>query len=271
MTGALTAYRWEIRKLVAQKRTYLGLAAAMGVPLLFVGVLVFSNGSPDEIPFGSAVRESGLAVPLVVLLFGSIWLFPLIVSLVAGDVVATEDGHGTLKTILTRSLDRASIFAAKAMASATYAVLALALMALSAGAAGVLAFGFEPLPTLSGAPVPAPWALVLTLLALGVYLMPLLAVAAIALLLSTATRNSTAAIVATLMGSLIMQLLGIFSSLEPIRPYLLTTHFSAWMGLIREPMDWAPVGQAAWVCALYAVPALGAGLVVFLRRDVAGG
>jgi len=31
------------------------------------------------------------------------------------------------------------------------------------------------------------------------------------------------------------------------------------------------VGQAAWVCALYAVPALGAALVVFLRRDVAGG
>jgi ABC-2 type transport system permease protein len=271
MTGALIAYRWELRKLVAQKRTYLGLAAAMGVPLLFVGVLVFSNGSPDEIPFGSAVRESGLAVPLVVLLFGSIWLFPLIVSLVAGDVVATEDGHGTLKTILTRSLDRSSIFAAKAMASATYAVLALGLMALVAGAAGVLAFGFEPLPTLSGPPLPAPRAVVLTLLVLAVYLLPLLAVAAIALLLSTATRNSTAAVVATLMGSLIMQLLGILPGLEPIQPYLLTTQFSAWMGLVREPMDWAPVGQAAWVCALYAVPALGAALVVFLRRDVAGG
>jgi ABC-2 type transport system permease protein len=73
------------------------------------------------------------------------------------------------------------------------------------------------------------------------------------------------------MGSLIMQLLGILPGLEPIQPYLLTTQFSAWMGLVREPMDWAPVGQAAWVCALYAVPALGAALVVFLRRDVAGG
>ncbi|CAA9503810.1 MAG: hypothetical protein AVDCRST_MAG17-1547, partial [uncultured Solirubrobacterales bacterium] len=83
MTGALTAYRWELRKLVAQKRTYLGLAAAVGVPLLFVGVLVLSEGSPDGIPFGAEVRRSGLAVPLVILLFGSIWLFPLIVSLVA--------------------------------------------------------------------------------------------------------------------------------------------------------------------------------------------
>ncbi len=29
--------------------------------------------------------------------------------------------------------------------------------------------------------------------------------------------------------------------------------------------------RAAWVCALYAIPALVAGLLVFLRRDVAGG
>lgn len=271
MTGALTAYRWEVRKLVSQKRTYLGLAAAMGVPLLFVIVLVLSGGVPDGIPFGSEVRRSGLAVPLVILLFGSIWLFPLIVALVAGDVVATEDGHGTLKTILTRSLDRAPIFFAKALASATYALLALAAMALAAGVAGILAFGFEPLPTLSGPPLSAPRALLLTLLALGVYLMPLLAVGAIALLLSAATRNSTAAVVATLLGSLVMQLLGVFSALEPIQPYLLTTQFSAWVGLAREPMDWVPVVRAAWVCSLYGLPALGAGLVVFLRRDVAGG
>ena len=59
------------------------------------------------------MRESGLAIPLVGLFFGSIWFFPLITSLVAGDIVAAEDGNGTLKTILTRSVERWQIFAGK--------------------------------------------------------------------------------------------------------------------------------------------------------------
>jgi len=40
---------------------------------------------------------------------------------------------------------------------------------------------------------------------------------------------------------------------------------------LREPIDWAPIVRAAWVCALYAVPSLVAAFLVFLRRDVGGG
>ena len=32
-----------------------------------------------------------------------------------------------------------------------------------------------------------------------------------------------------------------------------------------------PIAHSAWVCALYGLPALFAGYLVFLRRDVAGG
>ena len=67
----------------------------------------------------------GLAMPLVLLLFGSIWLFPLITALVAGDIVAAEDHNGTLKTILTRSVERGQMFVAKALAAFSYAALAI--------------------------------------------------------------------------------------------------------------------------------------------------
>ena len=40
---------------------------------------------------------------------------------------------------------------------------------------------------------------------------------------------------------------------------------------MREPVDWAPIIRAAWVSALYALPALGWAFTVFLRRDVTGG
>ena len=51
----------------------------------------------------------------------------------------------------------------------------------------------------------------------------------------------------------------------------LNEQFENWHGLLRTPTDWAPIAHSAWVCALYAVPSLLAGYLVFLRRDVAGG
>jgi ABC-2 type transport system permease protein len=73
------------------------------------------------------------------------------------------------------------------------------------------------------------------------------------------------------MTSLLLQLIGILPGLGGLQPYLLSTQFNAWQGLLRQPTDWAPIVRAAWVCSLYAVPALVAALLVFLRRDVAGG
>ena len=71
------------------------------------------------------MRETGFAVPLVCLTFGAFWLLPLITALVAGDIVATEDHNGTLKTILTRSVERWHVFAGKVLAALTYTAAVL--------------------------------------------------------------------------------------------------------------------------------------------------
>jgi ABC-2 type transport system permease protein len=269
--GVGAIYRWELRKLRAQKRTLLGFGMAVIVPIIFIVALELQKGGPNDVPFGRYVRETGLAIPPVLLIFGSIWLFPLIVALVAGDIVANEDGNGTLKTILTRSVDRHQVFLAKALAALTYGLAALLLFAGVGLLLGGLRYGLHPLTSLSGTRIATGRALELMAAALGAYLLPVIAVASIALLLSTVTRNSAAAIVGALMISLLMQLVGIISGLAALRPYLLSTQFDAWQGLLREPADWAPVVRAVWVCALYALPAFAAGLTVFVRRDVAGG
>src|SRR5207253_8460871 len=113
-------YEWELAKLLAQKRTYLGLISATLVPIIFVVVLVLQSGGPNDVPLGRYIRDTGLAVPFVVLFFMSIWGFPLITALVAGDIVASESHHGTLKTILTRSRERGQVFAGKVLATVTY-------------------------------------------------------------------------------------------------------------------------------------------------------
>jgi ABC-2 type transport system permease protein len=271
VSGVATVYKWELLKLRAQKRTYLGLGAAMLVPIIFVVALAVKGGQsgPTDIPIGRYIRDTGLATPFVVLFFMSIWAFPLITALVAGDVVASESHNDTLKTILTRSRERGEIFTGKLLAAFTYALAAVLVMGLCGTAAGTIEWGFRPLTSLSGTQVPALHGLGLLAESLGIYALSLLAIASFGVFLSTVTRNSAASVVGTLMFALLMQVLAVLPGTESIRPYLLSEQFSAWHGFLRVPADLAPVLRALWVCAIYiAVPYLAAYLV-FLRRDVA--
>ena len=271
MPGILTVYRWELTKLRFQKRTYLGLGASMLVPIIFVVAVHFR---PDrrggDFAFSSYLTRSGLAFPLVILLFGAVWLFPLIAALVAGDIIASEDHNGTLKTIFTRSLERSQIFGGKLLATATYAVAAILIAGTVAIIAGSIESGFNSLQSLSGTIVSAPKSLELVYGSLLIYLIPIATIVAIGLMLSSVTRNSAAAVVGTLMVSLLFQLIGVLPGTGAIQPYLLSTQFNAWQGLLRTPIDWTPIVRAVWVCALYGVPAIVAAFLVFLRRDVAG-
>jgi len=144
------------------------------------------------------------------------------------------------------------------------------IMGVVALVAGILASGFNPITTLTGTKVSAGRGLGLVWASLLVYLVPILSIACIGLLFSTLFRNSGAAVVSTLMFSLFVQLIGILPGLGGLHPYLLSTQFDAWQGFLRVPVDWAPIVRALWVCALYALPALAAAMLVFLRRDVAG-
>lgn len=269
--GVLTVWRWELRKLVSLKRTYLGLGAAVVFPLIFVIALAVQKGAPTDVLFGRYVRESAFAIPLVLLLFGSIWFMPLVTALVAGDIVATEDNNGTLKTILTRSVGRGPIFVGKVLAASTYTLVAVLIFGLTGLLGGAIEVGFHPLVSLSGTVISTGTAFRLEATGFAVYLMPVLAVASIGILLSTVTRNSAAAVVGTLMFSLLLQLTQIVPGLKSIQPYLLPEQFNAWQGLLRQPVDPAPIVRAAWVSGLHAAIALTVAWLVFRRRDVAGG
>ena len=244
----------------------------MIAPSIFVAALALQNGAPDDVPFGRYVRDSGLAAPLVLLTFGSIWLFPLIASLVAGDIVAAEDGNGTLKTILTRSVDARAVVRGQGRCRGH---LRPARARRDGGrrrsrrrrspGASTRSRASRARPSRPGAdscwcsPASASTPL------------PLLAITAIGVLLSTVTRNSAGAVVGALMIALLMQLIGILPGVGAIKPYLLTTQFDAWHGFLRTPIDWAPIMRGGWVSAVYAAVALAAAYLVFLRRDVAGG
>jgi ABC-2 type transport system permease protein len=270
VTGTLIAYRWEARKLLSQKRTYIGVGAAILLPVVFVVVMSLQTGGPYDAPLGHNLRHTGLAIVLVVLTFVSRFGAQLVTALVAGDIVASEDSGMTLKLILTRSLRRGQILAGKALASFTYVLVVLLGLLAGGTIAGLSAWGWHPLRNLDGTVLSAPHALVLTFAALGVFAVPLIGVAAFGLMLSTLTRNSAASIVGTLVYALTQEAIGGLVHQTWAKLYLLSDQFDGWHGVFMSPTDWTLIGRAFWVTALYAAVPLAIAFVYFRRRDVAG-
>jgi ABC-2 type transport system permease protein len=270
VTGTLIAYRWEARKLLSQKRTYIGVGAAILLPVVFVVVMSLQTGGPYDAPLGHNLRHTGLAIVLVVLTFVSRFGAQLVTALVAGDIVASEDSGMTLKLILTRSLRRGQILAGKALASFTYVLVVLLGLLAGGTIAGLSAWGWHPLRNLDGTVLSAPDALVLTFAALGVFAVPLIGVAAFGLMLSTLTRNSAASIVGTLVYALTQEAIGGLVHQTWAKLYLLSDQFDGWHGVFMSPTDWTLIGRAFWVTAIYTAVPLTIAFAYFRRRDVAG-
>jgi ABC-2 type transport system permease protein len=270
MTGTLTAFRWEVRKLLSQKRTYIGVGAAALLPTLFVVVMSFQTGGPYDAPLGHNLRKTGLSLALVVLTFASRFGAQLVTALVAGDIVASEDSGGTLKTVLTRSLVRGQILAGKTLATLAYVLAVLGSLAVAGIIGGTIAWGFNPLTTFSGTRVSALHALWLTFAALGVFALPLFGVAAFGIFLSVATRNSAGSIVGSVVYAVVQEAIGGLVHVAWLRRYLLSTQFDAWQGVFHTPADWTHIGRALWVSAIFVAVPLVFAQVIFRRRDVAG-
>jgi len=262
--------RWEVFKLLRQRRTYLGLGAAALVPLVFLAAVEILNSGPDagEVPFAAQLLGNGLVIPLVCLAFGATVLLPLLTVLVAGDTIAGEVSGGTLKTILGRSVGRSGLFWSKAAAVAVYTLAVLVVFIGVGLLAGWLAIGFQPLAGLGGAPIPVGEVLVLIWTGAGLVALPLLALAAFSMLLSTVTHNSVASVVGGIVLILILQLISSLGLGGALDPYLLTEQFAAWLNLMRDPIDWAPIVRSAWVSGAWAAVSLAVAWTVFVRRDV---
>jgi ABC-2 type transport system permease protein len=112
----VSVLRWELRKLLAQNRVRAALGICLYGPPLLAVVLSLQSALPKDTLFGRHVFASGYALPLVVLGFAAVWAFPLMTSLVAGDIFSSEDAHRTWPSLLTRDRSRAEVFRAKVLA-----------------------------------------------------------------------------------------------------------------------------------------------------------
>ena len=170
--GVLVAYRGELFKLLAERRTWLGIATAAIGPIIYL-LLELAQGPPGA-PLADNLGHTGVGFSLAVFKLIAVFGPAVIASLVAGDIVASglrwhpEDRADTVDT-------RTQLLLGKLLALYTYLLLAMAVFFLVSTIGGVIAWGFHPLVNISGQRISALHALGLDVPALLVYCMPVIA------------------------------------------------------------------------------------------------
>jgi ABC-2 type transport system permease protein len=269
LQGVTAAASVECSKLSAQLKTRLALAACVAGPFVFAAAVRVQSSLPEDTLFGRAVKESGFAVSLVVLGFAALWVLPVLTSIVGGDVFSAEDRYSTWKTVLTRSCQRSEVFTGKVLAALGFSLIAMAVLAVSSVAAGLLVIGPGPLVSLSGTLLPPSRALSRVALAWVSMLPPMFGMTAVAVLVSVATRNSAAGIGLPVVAALAMQLFALIDVPDTFRRVLITSAFGAWHGLLTEPTYGGQLMYGTAVSVGYAVISLAIAYYVLRRRDIA--
>ncbi|WP_030976761.1 ABC transporter permease [Streptomyces sp. NRRL S-1824] len=260
-------YRFELVKLVSQWRIRLLVLACWIVPALFVAAVSQQSTLPVDTLFGRWMHATGWAGPLVMLGFAGTWALPLLTSLVAGDVFASEDRLGTWRHLLVAVRSPRRIFAAKALASLTVILLLVAGLACSSAAGGVVAVGNQPLVGLDGHLLTSADAAGKVLLAWVCVLAPTLALAAIGLLGSVTLGRSPMGLLLPALVALAMQLAQMLPLPVAVRLALPGYAFIAWNGLFTSPAQLGPLLIGIVVSLAWAVTATTLAYLIFLRRD----
>ncbi|MDX2969590.1 ABC transporter permease [Kribbella solani] len=263
----LRGYRFELVKLLTQWRVRVLIIACWLAPAVFVTVISKQASLPVDTLFGRSMHATGWAGPLVLLGFAGSWALPLLTSLIAGDVFASEDRLGTWRHLLVAVRSPRRIFVSKALSSGTVILLLVVGLVVSSTISGVLVVGNRQLIGLDGHLLSPGDAAGAVLLAWLCALAPTLALAAIGLLGSVALGRSPMGLLLPAVVALAMQIVQQLPVPVAFRLALPGYAFISWNGLFTSPAQRGPLLIGVAVSLVWAVVATGLAYFLFVRRD----
>lgn len=250
-----TLLRIELFKIFRRPRTYIPFAAIAAMILIIQLGLKFDGRSYLELMMSSL--SDSFFIPYGMIMNGYLVAFvilntlliqvPLLVALVAGDIIAGEANMGTLRLLVIRPVSRPRLLLVKFYASVIYTVLLLVWMALLALFLSMLLFGTNDMMIARNTvmeQIQRSDVLWRYIAAFGYATVALSTVAALAFLLSVFAENSIGPIVSTIS---IVIVLTILSEMRiplydnTVKPWLFTSHMLAWKGFFYSRSD----GQGA--------------------------
>ena len=210
---------------------------------------------------------------------------PLLVALVAGDMISGEAAQGTLRVLVTKPIRRSTLILAKFTASGIYTIALLLWMAVWALGISMLVFGVDDMLILksdSATQIMASDVMWRYLAAFVFAAIALLTVSALSFFLSLFAENSIGPIMATMSIIIVFTILNtldlpIFSSLKP---FLFTSHMLGWKGffdvtvnenneqIIGSIENLRAVLYSAGILLLHIVGFLVASILIFRKKDI---
>ncbi|GIT80336.1 ABC transporter permease [Leifsonia sp. LS1] len=226
-------------------RTWAMLAALAAVPVLIAVAVRITGGSSRGPGFLSQITDNGLFVAFTALVVCMPLFLPLTIGVVAGDTIAGEASHGTLRYLVIAPAGRLRLLAVKYAGSAAFCVAAALTVAIAGAAIGAVLFPIGPVTLLSGTTVGVADAFGRLLLIAAYVVVSLLGLCAIGLFLSTLTDVPVGAMAATAVLAVVSQVLDQLPQLSDLHPWLFSHYWLAFGDLLRDPMSWDAFGQNA--------------------------
>ncbi|HEX6333718.1 MAG TPA: ABC transporter permease [Flavisolibacter sp.] len=272
--------RIELFKIFKRPRTYISFAAIAAIVFL-IQLALYVDGR-KYLEFILQSFEQSFSIGGVVLNGYFVCFFilqtllvhvPLLISLVAGDMVAGEANMGTLRLMITKPVSRTQLMIAKFMAATFYTVLLLCFMALLSLFGSILIFGTGDLMVLKSDSVniidnnDVLWRY---FAAFGFAALSMTTVAALAFLLSVFAENSIGPIISAMS---IIIVFTILTSMDipffvALKPYLFTNHMLNWKGFFDRPVDLGEVLKSALILVFHIILFVSLSIYIFRKKDI---
>ena len=235
----------------------LALLAVLAVIPVLIGIalrLSAGEGRGGQGPaFISQVAGNGVFLALVSLTLLLTLVLPLAVAVVAGDSVAGEANHGTLRYLLTIPAGRTRLLGIKYAALVVFCVAACAVVTIAALIVGAILFPVGPVTLLSGTTISLGAGL-LRLAFITLYVAAAMAaLAAIGLAVSTFTEHPIGAIAAILVLAIASEVVDSVPQFASVHPYLPTHFWLSFDELLRSPVAWPDLAHGLLSYAVYVV------------------
>jgi ABC-2 type transport system permease protein len=284
----------ELFKIFRKPRTYISFGAIAAMVIIIQVALKFDGISYIEFVLGSL--KDSLEIPYDSIMNGYFVCFvilnlllihiPLLIALVAGDMVAGEANAGTLRLLVTKPVSREKLMLAKFLATVIYTALLLLWMAFLALLLSIAFFGVndtivarnDVLEIIKSNDV-----LWRYIAAFAYATVALTTVAALAFLLSVFAENSIGPIVSTIS---IVIVFTILSEMQipmydrTVKPWLFTSHMLAWKGFFYTKVDETHTGipgsienlpailRSFGILMGYIFLFVGSAIVAFKKKDI---
>lgn len=282
----------ELFKIFRRPRTYIAFAAITAL----IGIIQFGLKVDGEAYVDFMMRDitssitvegkilNGYQVCYIVLQVLLVHV-PLLIALVAADMVSGEANMGTLRLLLTKPIGRTRLLMAKFIATIVYTLLLLVWLAILALFLNMILFGTDDLFLLK-----SQYVVLLKkddifwryLWAFGFAALAMTTVASLGFLFSQFAENSIGPIVATMSVIIFFTILSTLNIpvFNAIKPFLFTTHMIGWkeffdikvnaaneaiIGTVQNP---GKIVQSAVVLLLHILLFTGVSIWVFRKKDI---